>query len=325
MFDFSRRRFVASAAAAGAVFGFDRPMEFIPSAFAQQAAEQQNPKGMPFYRFKVGDIEVTQVFDGETPAPNNPGFIRNASPEDIKAALVAAGMQGDTIPVSYTVTILKIGGKYLMFDSGNAAASLPRAGRLAANMTAAGIEQKDISTIVITHFHGDHIFGLMTAENAQIYPNADIVMPEAEYSFWTDPSKTASLPEARQGLAKRVQATFPTWKNIRRFSGNADVVPGVKPVASYGHTPGHTSFLVASGASQFMVLADVTNIYQLFVRNPGWHAGFDQDAQMAEASRRSMFDRVVADKLMVAGYHYGMPGCGTIAKDGSSYVFTPAA
>src|SRR5690606_6753385 len=118
-------------------------------------------------------------------------------------------------------------------------------------------------------------------------------------------------------------ATFPSWKNVKQAESDTEVVPGIRSVASYGHTPGHTSYLVSSGSSQLMVLGDVTNLPALFVRNPGWHAAFDQDAAMAEDTRRKMFDRIVADNITVTGYHYGMPGAGTIAKDGSGYVFTP--
>lgn len=324
MFDISRRRFVAGASTAASVFGLNKAIEFMPSAWAQ-TAERQNPKGLTHFRFKVGDIEITQIFDGENLAPHQEGFIRNANVEQTKAALRAANLPDDALPLSYTVTIARIGGKYVMFDSGNPPATLPKTGRLLENMKAAGIEKKDISTIVITHFHPDHIFGLYGQGNEQAWPDVEIVMPSAEYHFWTDPGKTAPLPESRQGLAKRVQATFPNWKNIRRFSGEAEVLPGVKPVLTPGHTIGHTSFILSSNNQNYVVVADVTNIHQLFVRNPGWHAAFDQDPNLAEQTRRSFFDRIVAEKLMAGGYHWGMPGCGTMAKDGNSYVFTPVA
>jgi len=316
MFHLSRRRFVISAAVASAAFGLDKQLEFLPAANAQGAT----PK---FAKFKVGNIEVTQVFDGVTERQHDPAFIRNASIEDTKKALKAAGLSDAVVAVPYTVTVVRMNGKYVMFDSGNAPQGTPTTGLLRDNMKAAGIDAGQINTIIVTHFHPDHIFGLMTKENAQLYDKIDIIVPAAEYKSWTDTAVTSKLPEARQGLAKRIQATFPGWKNIKQFSGDKDVLPGIRPVASYGHTLGHTSYLVSSGNNQFMVLGDVTNIPALFVRNPGWHAAFDQEPQMAEATRRKMFDRVVADKLTITGYHYGMPGAGRIGKDGNSYVYTP--
>ena len=127
------------------------------------------------------------------------------------------------------------------------------------------------------------------------------------------------MPQPAQGISNRVKATFPTWKNVQQIEGDKEVVPGVRAIA----TPGHTSYLVGSGKQQFLVLGDVTNIPVLFVKNPGWHAVFDSDAALAETNRRKMMERAIADKLTVAGYHYSMPGAGTFKKDGNGYVFIP--
>ncbi len=154
--------------------------------------------------------------------------------------------------------------------------------------------------------------------NAQIYPNATIYLPKDELAFWTG----SSVPQPAQAISNRVKATFPTWKNVQQVDGDKEVVPGARAIATPGHTPGHTSYLVGSG-KHLLVLGDVTNIPVLFVKNPGWHAVFDADGALAETNRRKMMDRAIADKLTVAGYHYSMPGAGTIKKDGNGYAFIP--
>ena len=98
----------------------------------------------------------------------------------------------------------------------------------------------------------------------------------------------------------------------------------IRPIDAQGHTPGHTAFHVSSGKDQLIVLGDTTNIPALFVRNPGWHAAFDQDAAMPEATRRKLLDQAAADQVMVTGYHFPFPAVGTIAKDGKGYAFKPA-
>ncbi len=336
----SRRGLVVSAAAAGAAFGLDGPLEFVAPANAQRAGSgsgsapgQKAAAPAPvnfaergYAKFKVGDWNVTQVYDGVWEKAHDPAFIKNASVDETKAALKAAGLTEEHVPIPFTITFAERRGKIIMFDSGTGGqAGGPKAGLLAAkNMAAAGIDPAKVSTIVVTHFHGDHIFGLMAKDtNAQVFPNAEIMVPEAEYKFWADPAVIAKLPEARQGLAKRIQATLPTWKNVKPVADNKDVVPGIRSLNSNGHTPGHTSYVVASGGAQMIVSGDVSNIQALFVKNPGWQAAFDQDAALAEKSRRALFDRAVRGGAIVTGYHWGMPGAGRIKKDGNGFAMVP--
>lgn len=332
----SRRGLVISAAAAGGAFGLDGPLAFVSPAEAQKAgsgagaaapaAPAPSLTDKSFAKFKVGDATVTTIYDGVWEKPHDPGFIKNASVDEVKAALKAANIADAHVPIPFTVTVVEIGGKTIMFDAGTGGqAGGPKAGLLAKeNLKKAGIDAAKVSSVVVTHFHGDHIFGLMAKDtNAQVFPNAEIIVPEAEYKFWTDEGVLAKLDAGRQGLAKRIQATLPTWKNVKQVADGKDAVAGVRAINTNGHTPGHTSYLIGSGASQLIVSGDVTNIAALFVKNPGWQVAFDQDAALAEKNRREFFERVVKDKAVVTGYHWGLPGAGTIQKDGSGYALVP--
>jgi glyoxylase-like metal-dependent hydrolase (beta-lactamase superfamily II) len=327
MTELTRRSFVLSAAAASAAFGLDGPLAFFTPANAQDAG----PLGIPstladqgFAKFKIGSIEVIQVYDGHWEKAHDPNFIRNASLDEAKAALKQAGLTDAFVPIPFTVTLVRVGGRTIMFDSSTGAQMAPTAGRFAKNLAAAGIQPSDISTIVVTHFHPDHISGLMAKEtNAQVYPNAEIIVPETEYKHWTQDGLVDKVPDGAKGLVRRIQATFPTWKNVKQVAGGADATAGIKAISTFGHTPGHTSYLVSSGSDTLIVGGDVTNIPALNLRNPGWHLVFDSIPALAEENRRKLMDQVITDKTTLTGYHWGLPGAGTVQKDGNGYAFVP--
>lgn len=317
--DVSRRTMILSAALAGAAFGLDKQLAFVTPAFAQKT-----PDPAPgFARFKVGSATVTAIYDGIWEKPHDPAFVKNASVDDVKGALAAAGFTTDFVSIPLTVYVIESGGKTIMCDSGSGAGQWqPTAGRLATGMAAAGIDPNKISTIVVSHFHPDHINGLMTRDNAQVYPNAEILVSAPEYAWWTEPGRVEKLPEARKKLGQRINAVFPTWKNMRQVAVDAEVAPGLRFVSMPGHTPGHVAFHLASGNDQLMISNDTCYVPALSVVHPDWHGSYDQDGAVAETSRRKLMDRVVADGVRVCGSHFPFPGAGRISKDGNSYALT---
>jgi glyoxylase-like metal-dependent hydrolase (beta-lactamase superfamily II) len=317
MLNLSRRDFVVSTGLAAAL-GLNARLVVSP-AFAQKTADP--PLG--FVRYQVGGAEVTALYDGIWEKAHDPAFIANASVEDVKQAMVKAGLPADFVSIPFTVVVVKNTGKTILCDSGTGGQVQPTAGKMMANMKAAGIDPAKIDTILISHCHPDHIFGLMEKDtNKPVFPDAEIVISDVEYKFWTDPAVIDRLPEARKGLARRIQAVFPTWKNIRQVQGEPEVAPGIRFVNAPGHTPGHRAFHLASGASELMISNDTAYVPALVVANPGWHGAYDQDAATAEASRRKLLDRVISDKIRICGYHFPFPGAGSIAKDGSGYALT---
>lgn len=317
MFEISRRDLVLGAAGTSAMFGLSKPIAFIGAAEAQQAQS--------FKKFMIGDIEVFSLSDGIWEKAHDENFIRGVSVDQTKAALRAAGQTDAFVPVPFTVIAVRTGGQLVLIDSGTGGGQTggPKAGVLAKSMADAGLDLKAVRTVLISHFHGDHISGLMAKDtNAQTLPESEIVVPKAELAWWTQ--SLESIPQPRRGLAQRVQATIPTWKNIKVVDGEADVARGVRAIPAHGHTQGHTAYLISNGGQQLLVTGDATNAHALNLRNPDWQLMFDHVPDQAVATRKQLFDRAIADKMMVAGYHWAVPNVGTIAKDGSSYAFTPA-
>jgi glyoxylase-like metal-dependent hydrolase (beta-lactamase superfamily II) len=323
MFTMSRRGILASAAVAAAFGLHGKKLAFVGPAHAEAPLEPVNG----VYKYKVGSIEVTAVYDGIWRKPHDPTFIKNATVEDTKDALAKAGLSTEFMPIPLTVLVLKIGDKYVMIDSGSGVGQWQaNATNLPSNMKAAGIDRSQIGTILVSHFHPDHVWGLMEkGTNAAVFPNAELIVSSTEYKWWTEPGRVEKLPEGRKPAGKRIGDVFPTWKNWKLVEDNAEVAPGVRLLAAPGHTPGHSAFLVTSGKDQLMVSNDAMYVPALLAPHPDWQGAYDQDGATAVTTRRKLMDRVIADKMMVCGAHFPFPGRGTFTKDGDAYAFAPLA
>ena len=318
MKNLNRRQFIASAAGVSAL-GLTGSLTFLPSA----AEAEVRSKG--YYSYKVGDdIEVISLYEGIWEKPHDESFIVDVSVDETRAALQKAGIEDEFVPIEFAFTVVKTGGKTILVDAGTGGQLAPTAGLATEGMKAAGISPGDIDTILISHMHPDHIFGLMEKEtNAQIYPDAEILVGETEYNFWTEPGLIEKLPERRRGLAQRIQATFPEWKNVNLYKGGQEVVPGITSVDTFGHTPGHTGFMVGSGNDQTLLIGDAILLPALFLRNLDWQVSFDSDKELAGKTRKTIVEQAIADNINIAGYHFGFPNSGKIEKDGNGYVFNP--
>jgi glyoxylase-like metal-dependent hydrolase (beta-lactamase superfamily II) len=194
-------------------------------------------------------------------------------------------------------------------------------------MAAAGFDPKAVDMVVISHFHGDHVNGLLAADGTPAFPNAEVLVPATEWKFWMDDGEMSRAPAGRmQGLFKNNRNIFDAGlkKKVTPYEWGKEVAPGLLAVETVGHTPGHTSYVLSSGSGKVFIQSDVTNNPCLFATNPGWHAFFDQDGDVAEKTRRRVYDMLVAEKLQVQGFHYPFPGLGNIEKDGSGYRVVPA-
>lgn len=293
-----------------------------PAAAAAPAAGRQVPG---IYRYKIGEFEITAINDGIGLRPVAEGFVKNAPLDAVKAALEEAFLPTDKLAIPYTQLIVNTGHRLVLIDTGTGGQLTPTAGNLIENMEAAGLDDKAVDTVIISHFHGDHILGLLAKDGKKAFPNAEVLVPEPEWAFWMDESQASRAPEGQKQAFATVRKVFePIVKDVTHYKAEEEIVPGITSIAAYGHTPGHMAFRVASGSDQLLVLSDTSNHPALFVRNPGWHAVFDMDAGMAEETRRRLFDMAAADRLQVQGYHFPFPATGHIAKAGDKYDFVPA-
>ena len=303
-------------------------MTSTETSAAAPVADKQAPS---FYRYKVGDIVVTVVSDGQNVFPLTDAFIPNAKRDDINAALEKAFMPRDMISIWFAPLVIQSGGKLIVLDTGTGPVAKVNSkganGLFLENMTAAGFDPKSVDMVVISHFHTDHVNGLLTSDGKPAFPNAEVLVPSAEWKFWSDDGEMSRAKGERMvGLFKNNRNIFETGlkKKVTPYDWNKEIAPGLISVETVGHTPGHTSYVLSSASGKVFIQSDVTNNPYLFAANPSWHAAFDQDGDIAEKTRRRVYDMVVADKLQVQGFHYPFPGLGNVVKDGDGYRVVPA-
>jgi len=289
------------------------------------------PHSEKFHRYNVGAIEVTVVRDGQRTFPLPGKFVVNAAKDEVNAALEAASMPRDEMTIHFNPLALRIDGKHVVIDTGYGAAAHAASGgavgQFAANLAASGIDPASVDIVVISHFHGDHINGLIDADNQPVFPNAKILVPTAEWDFWMSAEERSRAPAGRTDAFDNAWRVFDDGlkRNVTQYEWGQDILPGLRAVETTGHTPGHTSFMLSSGADRLFIQSDVTNHPALFVRNPGWHAAFDMDGEQAARTRRRVYDMLVSERLKVQAFHYPFPSFGYIEKDGDRYRVVPDA
>jgi glyoxylase-like metal-dependent hydrolase (beta-lactamase superfamily II) len=299
---------------------------FAAVDLAKAAAPAAGKQAPGYYRYKVGEFEITVVTDGVNRLKLPDTFVTNVKVDEVKNALAAAHMDRDIFNNTYTPIVINTGSKLIVVDTGvgeaNFAQSKGAVGQFLGNLAAAGISADAIDTVIISHYHGDHVNGLLKADNSLAFPKAEIVVPANEHKFWMDDGEMSRAPKGRmEGLFKNNRRIFSgeVLKRVRTYEWDKEVVPGITAVGTPGHSAGHTSLVVQSGSSKVFVQGDVTHVPYLFARHPGWHLMFDQDPAIAEATRRKTYDMLASEKMMVQGFHYPFPAHAYIEKTATGY------
>jgi len=326
MINLNRRHLLAGAAAAGAAGA----LTSLGAPAARAAVPPAGAQAPGFYRYKVGDYECTSINDGVFLRPID-NFVSNVPKEQAQAAADACYMPSGMVAVPFNPQLVNTGSKLVLIDCGNGVSMLGpskgRAGRTLQNLAAAGVDPKSIDIVLMTHLHPDHTNGIRAADGSMAFPNAEIMVPAKDWEFWMSDENAAKAQsnEMMKNYFANVKKIYAGIESkVTRYDWGKEVAPGITSIATPGHTPGHTSFAVASGNSKVLVQADVTNIPEFFLRNPDWHVVYDTDPDLAQATRHKFYDMAAAEKATVVGFHFSFPSIGHVEKDGSKYRLIPA-
>ncbi|HXX52084.1 MAG TPA: MBL fold metallo-hydrolase [Xanthobacteraceae bacterium] len=315
MSNVTRRSLLAGSAAAAIA------TQPAPAGAEAPAANKATPG---IYRYKIGSYELTALYDGIWYRPITDKFIRNAPFAEVEQALDQAFMPHDKLATPFTTLIVNTGKKLVLLDTGTGGQIAPSAGALRGNLAAAGIDPKAVDQIVISHFHPDHINGIKDKDDTLIFPNAELMVPAPEWAYWMDDANLNAAPaDLKITFLNQRRIFSDIAKQVTQFQPGKEVAPGIVTLPAPGHTPGHTVFAIHSGDQSLLVLSDTAQHPAIFARHPDWQAAFDIDGAQAIATRKKIFDRAAADRMLVTGYHFPFPACGHLIKTATGYEHVP--
>lgn len=269
----------------------------------------------------LGDATVTTVSDGTLVLPGS--FLFDPMPKDALALILDAyDLSADRLTPECNLALYRDGTNTVLFDVGSGPDFMPSAGRIVDSLDAVGLTPEDITHVLFTHAHPDHIWGLLDEFDEPLFYEARYMMGRAEWDYWWDPDTVNSIGEARAAFAVGAKRRMEAIEDaVELFDDGDEVLPGILAIASHGHTPGHMSFELRRGSDAALVAGDAIGNHHVAFHHPDWPSGADQDADMAITTRRALFDRIMTDDLTLIGFHLPGGGIGRVAEKDGAYRF----
>src|SRR5258706_2188059 len=291
---------------------------------ALDAAPQHRDQAPGFYRLKVGDLEVTALFDGT--AAFDPHWL-NGTKATMDGVAKALHEDPHMLDVADTGFLVNTGKQLILVDAGAGGWWGGGAlGRLAGNLHSAGYTPEEVNIVLITHLHSDHVGGLNTQDGKRVFPNADVYVAKAESDFWLSPEIAAKAPKDAQPFFQSAQGIAAPYIKIGKwhtFTGSEPIVDGMQFVPLAGHTPGHTGYEFSSKGQKILFLGDIVHALRVQLQHPEVTTNFDTDQTAAAATRQQLLPRLASEDIVIAGPHMNFPALGRLRKEGSGYSCAP--
>lgn len=296
----------------------------LVSVSAAAGAPQQKSQAPGYYRMMLGDFEVTALSDGTFPMEAHK-LLTNVTPKDLDAALKRAFLK-DPVEASVNGFLINTGSKLVLIDTGAGILFGPSVGKLLSNLKASGYQPEQVDEIYITHMHGDHVGGLLLDGKAA-YPNAIVRASQQEADYWLSKAHMDAAPQDRkdgyQGAMNSLKPYIAAGK-FKPFNGDIELLPGIRAVATPGHTAGHSVYVVESKREKLVLWGDLMHVAAAQFPDPNVTIAFDTDSVKATAARKKVFADAAEHGDWVAGAHLPFPGIGHLRAEGAGYSYVPA-
>lgn len=275
------------------------------------------------YRFKFGDYEITTINDGAFYLGGPfPIFGADQFPEDVAELAEKNHLSAKRMEIGFSPVLLNTGKELILFDTGNGSRRGKSAGHLVKAMKIAGYSPQQVDVVVLTHFHADHIGGIMEG-GKPAFPNARYITGEVESNFWLHPEQAGGNTAGTHKLA--MSNVKPVAEKTTFIKDGSSIASGITAMTAFGHTPGHMAFHVESAGKRIFIGADFCNHYVMSLQNPDWQVSFDMDKEMAAETRRKILDMLAAEKIPFTSYHMPFPAVGFVEKKDDGFVYVPAS
>jgi glyoxylase-like metal-dependent hydrolase (beta-lactamase superfamily II) len=299
-------------------------LAFVAGAAAHAGAPMAKTNAPGFYRMMLGDFEVTALSDGTAALPVDK-LLTHTTPAAVNKALSRAYLK---TPVETSVNgyLVNTGSKLVLIDAGAGNLFGPTLGNLVANLKASGYQPEQVDEIYITHMHADHVGGL-AANGNMVFPNAVVRADKHDADFWLSPANLEKASKDDKGFFEGAQASLNPYVKagkFKAFDGDTELVPGIRAVATRGHTPGHSVYVVESKGQKLVLWGDLMHVAAVQFANPSVTIQFDTDSKAAAAQRKKAYADAAKGGYWVAGAHLAFPGIGHLRKEGAGYAWIPA-
>lgn len=269
-------------------------------------AEPGPPAAQPFM---IGALHAWALRDADYAPPNDGKvFGMDVGPEAVSQVLAAHHMATDVVPVAIDALLVKTGDRLVLLDTGLGPTALDQ---LPESLKRAGFTPDQVTDVLITHTHGDHVLGLTTKAKTLTFPNATVRMQAKEWAWMKSQPQNADL----------VALIAP---KVKTFEPGAEVAPGIAAIALNGHTPGHSGYEIRSGKARLLDVGDLVHSSVVSLAKPDWAMGFDSDKDVGKATRRAELTRLSTTHELIFAPHFPFPGVGRIVKDGDGFAWRPA-
>lgn len=270
-------------------------------------------------QIRLGSASLTTISDGSLILPAE--FIFEPMPKN-KLDLLRAefNLAADRLTPECNLALYQDGINTVLFDVGSGPDFMPTAGRFESSLNSLGLTVADVTHVVFTHAHPDHIWGLLDDFDEPLFYNATYMMGQVEWDYWWDPETVNNIGDARTTFAVGAKRRMEAIKDqVILFNDGEEILPGIGAVASYGHTPGHMAFEVRNNTQSALIVGDAIGNHHVAFQHPEWESGSDQDPAQAVTTRQMLFDRLVKEQIPVVGFHLPEGGIGRVQKSTEGY------